>query len=109
MPFCPLRQKPQDFFENFDEKNPKEIQKNADLIINKLKEKYEIFAIHVVFTASFDDPEVSNIISIVDGQENEDIRKHIFSSEITHVHVNSRKISEKKRIIYYLFAKIINE
>ena len=47
----------------------------------------------------FDDAEMFTLISIVDGPENTEIRKNIFSKEITHLNINTKRINENKRVI----------
>jgi len=93
------------FDENVDENNDEEIDRKVENLMEKVRGKYEIIAVNVVFIDSFDDPEMSTMISIVDGNQMEDIRKNIFSKEVTHILVNNKKIGKDKRIIYYMFAK----
>jgi len=86
---------------NFDE----EIDRKLEIFMEKVRGKYEIIAVNIVYIDCFDNPEMSTMISIIDGNQMKDIRKNIFSKEVTHILVNNKKIEKEKRVIYYLFAK----
>jgi hypothetical protein len=88
---------------DLNEIDSERIQNNVSLFIEKAKEKYEIITIHFSKTECFDDIEVYNLISIIDCDNYKSVRESIFSKEITHLYVNTKKISENKRIIYYIF------
>ena len=88
--------------------NPDQINKNVEILLEKVRGKYEILAINIV-TVNFDDPEMTTMISIVDGEECKGIREIIFSKEITHVDVKSKRLNEKEKVIYYVFAKVFIE
>lgn len=88
--------------------NPDQINKNVEILLEKVRGKYKILAINIV-TVNFDDPEMTTMISIVDGEECKGIREIIFSKEITHVDVKSKRLNEKEKVIYYVFAKEFTE
>ena len=99
----------EDIILNFDDYanqlDPDEVYKNSDIILKQAKGKYIILTIHVIHIDSFDDPEMSLTMSIVNGCQNESFREKIFSSEVTHISVCNKKLGENQRMIYYILAK----
>lgn len=90
-----------------DHLDPKEVDKNTDFLMELAETKYEIIAFHFIYCKYFDDAVMSNMITLVDGDQYKDMRQNIFSKEVTHINVNTKKIGENKRVIYYVFAKLI--
>jgi hypothetical protein len=95
------------FLENEDENNQDVIQKKVKALVEKVRGLYQIIAVNLLFIDSFDDPEMSIIISLVDGDHFQDIRKNIFSKEITHIMVYTKTTFDYKRVIYCIFLRII--
>jgi len=91
--------------ESIEEIDPIIIERNCNILLEKARGKWEIIAIHFLDIDFFDDAEMFTLISIVDGPENTEIRKNIFSKEITHLNINTKRINENKRVIYYIFCK----
>ena len=95
------------FDESSNQMDIREINKNSEILCKKAQGKYVIISIHVINIDSFDDPEMSLMISIIDGFKTKDFREHIFSSEVTHISISNKKLDENQRIIYYILAKRI--
>ena len=67
------------------------ILKNAENILQQTEGKYIIINIQVMYIDSLDDPEMSFIMSIIDGEQSMEFIENIFSIEVTHISIINKK------------------
>lgn len=96
---------PKEFFN--EEKFAENSRNLVNDLVEKTKVKYKIISVHYIYLDTLEDPDLANMMALIDGENHYEMLKNFFSKDITHIYINNKKTKENERVVFYLFAKLI--